>query len=234
VRRVTVFLLSAVLTVGLALYALPALRAVVGSASGECGGYGGGYSSSYEIPCCSYAYNDRGYYLRPYFDGGYSGGTYFYGCYLASSDGEAPPVTSAPAYLCASVTSTATVTPPVAAPGQVVVAAGACFGANQPVTGELFSAPVNVGSAVADANGRYSLSFRVPTDAVPGAHRIVVSGLDPRGQRHESNGTLTVVTSELSRSGFRFGQLLLPAILTIIMGALLLSATRPRRRNPLL
>jgi hypothetical protein len=67
------------------------------------------------------------------------------------------------------------------APGQDVVCNAFTFGSGTPVRWTLFSAPVDLGTTTADANGVATLDTKIPLDAVPGPHRIEASGVDRFG-----------------------------------------------------
>jgi LPXTG-motif cell wall-anchored protein len=67
------------------------------------------------------------------------------------------------------------------APGQDVVCNAFTFGAGTRVNWTLFSAPVDLGTSTADANGVATLDTKIPLDARPGVHRIEASGVDPFG-----------------------------------------------------
>ena len=77
-------------------------------------------------------------------------------------------------------------TPEFSAIGEVVagaaaVAAAGGWAAGAEVRATLHSDPVELGVAVADADGNVSFTFTIPADTPPGEHTIVLSGEGPDG-----------------------------------------------------
>ena len=67
------------------------------------------------------------------------------------------------------------------APGQDVVCNAFTFGPNTQVRWTLFSAPVDLGTSTANAEGVATLDTKLPLDIAVGAHRIEASGVDQFG-----------------------------------------------------
>ena len=67
------------------------------------------------------------------------------------------------------------------APGQDVVCNAFTFGPGSSVRWTLFSAPVDLGTTTADANGVATLDVKIPLEAAPGSHRIEAVGVDRFG-----------------------------------------------------
>jgi LPXTG-motif cell wall-anchored protein len=63
-----------------------------------------------------------------------------------------------------------------AAPGARLQALGVNFQPGERVSATMFSNPVLVGHATADADGRVELAWSVPRGAAPGAHHLELSG----------------------------------------------------------
>lgn len=80
--------------------------------------------------------------------------------------------------------SDATVTP-----GQPITLSAKTFMPGTTVTFTMFSAPVVLGTATADANGVATITVTIPANTTPGTHRIEASGTGIDGQ------PLTVVTT---------------------------------------
>jgi hypothetical protein len=68
-----------------------------------------------------------------------------------------------------------------ASPGEPVTVAGDGFAAGSDVTITFESTPVVVGTARADATGRFTTQVRIPLDATPGMHTLRATGVDPAG-----------------------------------------------------
>ena len=69
--------------------------------------------------------------------------------------------------------------PTQGAPGQSVVLTGAGYAANDPVTAT-FNTTVVLATLTANANGTFSVTVRIPTDATPGGHTFVATGASGR------------------------------------------------------
>jgi len=65
-------------------------------------------------------------------------------------------------------------------PGQPVVLSGSGFNANEPLTATFNSTPVVLATFNATAAGTFSVTVRIPADATPGRHTIVVAGTSGR------------------------------------------------------
>ena len=64
--------------------------------------------------------------------------------------------------------------PAQAAPGQSVTVSGRGFPPGAPLAAELFSDPVQLGTTVADASGRFQMVVTVPLGTAPGLHTLRV------------------------------------------------------------
>jgi len=97
------------------------------------------------------------------------------------------------------------------------------------------SAVVDLGTVTSDAAGRFREEVRIPANATPGQHQIVVSGLDQAGAVHQATLEVVVVgassprTTPLVRTGSRDAPYLSFAVGLVLAGCLLLrvAATRP-------
>jgi probable HAF family extracellular repeat protein len=74
-------------------------------------------------------------------------------------------------------------------PGQDLGIEGSGFAPGSPVPATLFSDPTELGQYVADDAGTVATSVTIPVDTAPGAHRIVLTGVDPEG-----NGVILAAT----------------------------------------
>ena len=102
------------------------------------------------------------------------------------------PITRAAAQTCElPPTPTASTTTPVA--GAPVTLTGGGFGASTLLTIELHSEPVVLGTTMSDAFGNYSTTVVIPAATTPGAHDLVVSGLDPDGNPRSVSVAITVL-----------------------------------------
>jgi hypothetical protein len=89
--------------------------------------------------------------------------------------------------------STATISASQVRPDQGVAISAPGFAANSSTNLTFQSDPVSLGSATANAGGVVETTVTIPRGAAPGAHHVVVSGIDPAGRAHESVAGLTVV-----------------------------------------
>jgi hypothetical protein len=104
------------------------------------------------------------------------------------------PVTRATAQTCAlAPTPTVDTTTPVA--GGAITVSGGGFAASTPLTIELHSTPVVLATTTSDVFGNYSATVVIPPDTTPGAHELVVSGLDPNGQPRSVSVAITVAAA---------------------------------------
>jgi hypothetical protein len=109
-----------------------------------------------------------------------------------TQEGTSTTPTSAPG----TITSASDTPALIAGPNQSVTIAGHGFvpgQSNLPIT--FHSAPVALGSAVADASGGYRATVVIPADAAAGAHEIVVSGPAAGGGTLDSVTRVTVVVA---------------------------------------
>ena len=116
-------------------------------------------------------------------------------------------------------------------PGQQVNVVGGGFAPDRDLRADLFSDPVFLGSTRSDAAGRFAITVTIPANVSPGPHRIVVSGPGRQGGTHRSVATVTVVvavTRPLARTGGDSAGLLRLAMMSTLMGAVLVVATQRR------
>ncbi len=83
------------------------------------------------------------------------------------------------------------VNPSQGPPGQSGVLSGSGFGPNEPLTATFNSTPVVIATLAASPTGTFSIPIRIPADAVPGRHTIVVAG---SSGRNASTGFTVVAT----------------------------------------
>ena len=101
------------------------------------------------------------------------------------------PIARASAQTCAA-SPTPTVDNATPAAGGAVTVSGGGFAPATQLTIELHSTPVVLGTTTTDAYGNYSATVTIPADTAPGAHSIVVSGLDPDGAPRSVSVAITV------------------------------------------
>lgn len=70
------------------------------------------------------------------------------------------------------------------------------FMAGTDVTFTLFSAPFELGTVPADADGFATVNSKIPLDAEPGPHRVEATGLDPFGEALTLVLDITVVRAD--------------------------------------
>jgi LPXTG-motif cell wall-anchored protein len=78
------------------------------------------------------------------------------------------------------------------APGQTITVTASGFQPASTVTFDLFSAPVRLGTAVADANGTATLTATIPAGTPAGQHHIQASGTGANGQPRTVSIAITV------------------------------------------
>ncbi len=122
--------------------------------------------------------------------------------------------------------------------GQQVVLSGSGFGSNDALTATFNSDPVVVATFRANAAGAFSVTIRIPADATPGLHTIVVTGASGRS----ASAGFTVLarsvaspaptpTSPLARTGSALRDPLSAAAVLLVLGnCALLSGKRRRNR----
>ncbi len=115
------------------------------------------------------------------------------------------------------------------ASGDAIKISLAGFEPGSEVEAWLFSTPVLLGRATVGADGKVSGTFTVPENSPEGAHRIAIVARTADG----SPATLTVgvMVGEWDTEGTVTVWLIVTPIALAIMGALLLPATRRRRRR---
>lgn len=88
-----------------------------------------------------------------------------------------------------------TVSDTTPAPGQSITITACCFMPGTTVTFTLFSAPVVLGTATADAGGVATLVATIPADTTPGTHTIEATGIGIDGAPLTVTQTITVVAA---------------------------------------
>jgi len=100
------------------------------------------------------------------------------------------PVAPAASQTCVAPAPVVPTMTPVA--GQSMTITGDGFAPNTALVVELHSTPVVLANTMTDGAGHYSVVVTIPLDATPGAHEIVVSGLDVNGEVRTSSIAITV------------------------------------------
>jgi LPXTG-motif cell wall-anchored protein len=90
----------------------------------------------------------------------------------------------------------ATVSDTTPAPGQPITIIARGFLPASTVTFDLFSAPVRLGTAVADSNGTATLTATIPASTPPGVHHIEASGTGANGQPRTVSIAITVTGTQ--------------------------------------
>jgi hypothetical protein len=121
-------------------------------------------------------------------------------------------------------------------PGGPVTFTAEGFGANTTVTFTLFSTPVELGKALANANGVATLTARIPLDTPLGNHTVKATGVDPQGRPLTVSVPLVVASRvENGRAVFaRTGSsnaapIARAGVAAVAVGALLALVARKRR-----
>ncbi len=120
--------------------------------------------------------------------------------------------------------------------GQQVVVSGSGFGSRAPLTATLNSTPVLPATLIADADGSFSVTVRIPQDATPGQHTIVVAGSGRSARapfrvlEPASTGQPVATRPDaLARTGTSVrGPVVLAALFLVLGNAALLWGTRQR------
>lgn len=89
--------------------------------------------------------------------------------------------------------NTATASDTTVQPGQPVTFTAKTFQPGTEVTFTLFSAPVVLGTAIADSNGVATLTTTIPESTSPGTHTVEASGVGANGQPLTVSFTITVL-----------------------------------------
>ncbi len=110
------------------------------------------------------------------------------------------------------------------------------FSFNETITFTFESAPVVLGTAVADANGTVSMTFRVPSDATLGVHHVVATGSSGRVASSAITVVAPTVAGTPTPSGIAFtgaNALRATGVGAAIIGGggLLVLVSRKRRRR---
>ncbi|HKE76164.1 MAG TPA: LPXTG cell wall anchor domain-containing protein [Acidimicrobiales bacterium] len=86
-------------------------------------------------------------------------------------------------------------------PGQTISIEGRTFATGSTATVTLFSDPVVLGSAIADAAGVFALQATIPADTPLGHHTITAEGTAPDGSPLSLSVSLTVVPAQGAGAG---------------------------------
>jgi hypothetical protein len=113
----------------------------------------------------------------------------------------APPATTVAPTVAPTTVAPTSAQPTVASSAATVGAGGAVnlngggFAANTPLTIELHSAPIHLGTTTSRADGTYSTTVTIPSGTAAGTHSIVVSGRDAQGATRAVATTITVTAA---------------------------------------
>ncbi len=123
------------------------------------------------------------------------------------------------------------------APGQPITISICCFRNGSTVTFTIFSDPVVLGTATADAQGVATGSFTIPANLPAGNHTIVSSGIGPNGQPVSYSRAITLVSATsatpLARTGSSNSTVPLAAAgaTSVVVGAGLVAVAMKRRKT---
>ncbi len=115
------------------------------------------------------------------------------------------------------------------APGGSIEVTGGGFKAGSTVQVVIYSDPVNLGSARANAAGEVSLDVTIPASFAPGSqHTIQLQGIDPSGAVRVLSHEVTIADSEgqLAYTGATVLPLIGGGVVLLGLGAFLLVRTR--------
>ena len=130
---------------------------------------------------------------------------------------------------------TVTVSDSTVTPGQSVTTSAKVFEPGSTVTFTFFSAPVELGTAVADAAGVATLTFEVPATATAGTHTIEASGTGADGLPLTVTTTITVAgaagAGDLPTTGSSSTVSLTQVALAAVVGGGLLVLVANKRRS---
>lgn len=141
------------------------------------------------------------------------------------------PVTTAPATTgpveTASATSAASVVAKDVRQGQAATFTGSGFLPGENVRGTVHSDPVDLGLAIADADGNVSFRWNVPANFAVGTHTVTLSG---ESSKRVVEASFTVLSSsdELARTGANTMALWGGALLMVLLGAAAVVGNRRR------
>lgn len=93
----------------------------------------------------------------------------------------------------------------------------------------LFSTPVLLGTSVVGDDGSVTGTFTIPSDAPAGAHRVVIVARTKDGE--PATLAVGVNVGEWKKESSLTVWLIVTPIVVAVLGALLLPATRRRRKN---
>ncbi len=120
-------------------------------------------------------------------------------------------------------------------PGGSVTLTASGFTAGEQVQAILHSTPVDLGISPAGADGRFTLTFAVPSDLEPGAHTVTLTGLTSALALTASLQVSAAGSGDpatvLASTGVSLGGPLGIGVLLLVAGGLLLAVAAPRRRR---
>ena len=155
-----------------------------------------------------------------------------------------PPATTATTQGLVAATSTTAaprapsvqVIPNQGTPGQEAVLSGTGFGSNDALTATFNSTPVVIATFRANAAGAFSVTIRIPSDATPGLHTIVVTGASGRSASTPftvvarlTTGPVPTAGAPLARTGWPLRDPVALAALLLVVGHFALMFGKRRR-----
>lgn len=118
------------------------------------------------------------------------------------------------------------------APGGDLKVSGGGFGQGTPVRVVIFSEPVLLGTATADAAGEVSLDVSIPANFEPGSqHRIELQGTDPSGEPRVISRAVTLAGGDqgvLPFTGAAVGSLIALGGGILVLGGIMVAKGRGR------
>ncbi|MFI5915716.1 fibronectin type III domain-containing protein [Dactylosporangium sp. NPDC051541] len=121
-----------------------------------------------------------------------------------------------------------------AVPGEKITVLGHDFAPYSTVRISMFSSPVVLVDAVADASGDVRQEVTIPADLAAGTHTLVALGVDANGASHTVSVAVTVAasSSSLPVTGMAVSSMLTAALTSMAAGtALTLAGRRPRSQR---
>jgi hypothetical protein len=134
----------------------------------------------------------------------------------------------------AAPSNAATVSSSTVAPGGALVVTGNGFQPGSSAGIFVFSTPVLIGTATADANGVITKQVAIPATLAAGAHTIQIQGIDPSGATRIVTAAITVAGGHLSVTGAETGSSAVAGALFVLLGSLLVRLGRRRDKYALL
>lgn len=119
------------------------------------------------------------------------------------------------------------------APGELVTVSGDGFRSGSQVRVVMFSEPVVLGTAKADAAGQVALDVKIPASFAAGSqHRIELQGVDPSGEVRILSQSVTLAgggRNALAETGAAVVPVVVLGGVLLIAGAALVVSSRARR-----